>query len=341
MRGVLTWLGLLISLLLVYLAVRGVDLDRLQSALAGSEYWVLVPALAILALAVFLRALRWRVLLLRPPRPSTSVVTNALLIGYLFNTMLPARAGEVARVVALHQRAGTSRSEALGTVVAERALDVLVLLVLFFVSAPLLPDIDWIPSALAVGTVVFALLTLALVGFAVRGERLARLALRPLAALPRISVERTEIAAGNLVHGFALFRRIRTAVAASLLTVVSWLLIATSFWLCMLGFHLGLGFEAGLLVVIAINLAMILPSGPAGIGVFEAATLLALFAFDVDRATALSYAVVVHALNALPFLLVGYVALHHHALAVRRESARASAVDLSATPLHGRGASPT
>lgn len=60
--------------------------------------------------------------------------------------------------MALNQRAGTSRFEALGTVVAERALDVLVLLMLFFACAPALPEVGWIPNALVLGGVVFALL---------------------------------------------------------------------------------------------------------------------------------------------------------------------------------------
>jgi uncharacterized membrane protein YbhN (UPF0104 family) len=95
------------------------------------------------------------------------------------------------------------------------------------------------------------------------------------------------------------------------------------------GFHLGVGFSAAILVVVSVNLAMILPSGPAAIGVFEAATLVALVPFDVDRSTALSYALVLHALNVLPFILVGYFALQSHTLAVRR--ARASAADLGAS----------
>ena len=107
---------------------------------------------------------------------------------------------------------------------------------------------------------------------------------------------------------------------ATVLTAVSWLLIAFSFWLVMLGFDLGVGFEAGVLVVVATNLAMILPSGPAAVGVFEAATIVALAPFGVDRTVALSYGIVVHALNALPYIPAGYIALHYHAAAVRDRS---------------------
>ena len=91
------------------------------------------------------------------------------------------------------------------------------------------------------------------------------------------------------------------------------------------GFHLHLGFSAGLLVVVAVNLALIIPSGPAAVGVFEAATLATLLPYHVDRPTALSYALLLHALNVIPFIVVGYVSLQYHALDGRWARRAASA----------------
>jgi glycosyltransferase 2 family protein len=327
--GVLAWGGLIVSLVFIYFAFRGIHFGDIRRALARSNFWFLVPALAVLAVAIIVRAVRWRILFPPEWRPPIAKVTNALLIGYLFNSIFPARAGEAVRVLTLNQRAGTPKFVGLGTVVAERAIDVLVLLGLLFVVAPVLPSVGWMPRALALGGVVF-LVTAALLGaFAWYGERPVRIMLRPLSFLPAMSRERTDLAATNLVRGFAVFRRAAIAVPALALTTASWALIALAFWICMEGFHLGVGFSAAILVVVSVNLAMILPSGPAAIGVFEAATLVALVPFDVDRSTALSYALVLHALNVLPFILVGYFALQSHTLAVRR--ARASAADLGAS----------
>lgn len=319
-RSALMWIGIVVSLAFAYLAVRDIDVDRLGDGLRRTDVWMLAPAGLVLALAIFLRAMRWRILLSPAYRPSKRVVTGALLIGYLFNTILPARAGEGARVIILKQRAGTPRFETVGTVAAERVLDVLVLLALFFAIVPFVPSADWVGRALAIGIVAFVVILVLVVAFAAYGHRPARLLLRPLTLLPAISRERTETGAANLVGGFSLFRRPGTAVRATLLTLVSWLLIAFSFWLVMLGFDLEVGLDAGLLVVVTTNLAMILPSGPAGVGVFEAATILALGAFGVNATLALSYGIVVHALNALPFIPAGYIALHYHAAAVRERS---------------------
>jgi len=313
------WVGIAVSLLFAYLAVRDTDVAALGDGVRRTEVWSLVPAGLVLAVSILLRAVRWRLLLSPPYRPSLRIVTGALLIGYLFNTILPARAGEGARVIILKQRAGTPRFETVGTVAAERVLDVLVLLGLMFAAAPFVPRTQWLDRAIALGAAGFSVLVVLVVAFALYGRRPATLLLRPLALLPGISRELTETGAGNLVAGFALFRRPGIALRATVLTALSWLLIALSFWIVMLGFDLDIGFEAGVLVVVATNLAMILPSGPAAVGVFEAATILALRPFGVDGTVALSFGIVIHALNALPFIPAGYAALRFHAVALREE----------------------
>jgi uncharacterized membrane protein YbhN (UPF0104 family) len=315
-RAVLTWFGLAVSAGFAFLAVRDVDPSTVGGALTGADYWLLVPAGIVLAGAILVRILRWQILFPPAHRPGLAAVTSALLIGHFFNNVLPARAGEAVRVVALNQRVGTSRFEALGTVVAERVLDVLALLLIFFAVAPALPRTDWLPRALWGGALLFAVLVVSLAVFALRGERPARILLRPLALLPGVSTGRTRLAASNLLYGFSFLRRPGAALGASILTVVSWVLIAFAFWLCMAAFRLDVGFEAGLLVVVAVNLAIIIPSGPAAVGLFEAATLVALFPFGIDRSVGLSYAVVLHGLNVLPFIAVGYVAFHYHLRAV-------------------------
>jgi uncharacterized protein (TIRG00374 family) len=316
-RVLLMWGGIVVSLLFIYLTFRGTDFGALGAALRRSNYWLLVPALLVLAVATVLRAVRWRLLISREHRPSTAAVTSALVVGYLFNSILPARAGEAIRVVFLRQRAGTPKFVALGTVIAERAIDVLTLLVLLFVAAPFVPDTDWLPRVLALGAGVFVVTASVFTAFAFYGERPARFVLRPLGVLPRMSRDRLELAAANLMRGLSAFRSPAVALPAFALTAASWLLIAFASWICLRGFDLRLGFSAAVLIVVAINLAAILPSGPAGIGVFEAATLTALHPFHVDRAQALSYALVLHGLNVVPFILAGYLVLQHQALVPR------------------------
>jgi len=307
--AVLSWTGLTVSALFAYLAVRNVDFQSVWRGLRTSNYWWLLPAFATLALAILLKAVRWRYMFTRETRPPTPPVVAALLVGYFFNSVLPARAGEAARVLALNRRAGTSIAEASATVVLERAYDILCLLLLLFVATPWLPSISWLRAAALLGIIVAAGLAASIVVLTVWGIRPIHFALRPLRRLPFLAGNRIEHIGDRIGQGLAAVRQPRLVAAAFALTTIGWLALALSAWFVMRGFHLGLPFAAALLVVVATNVAQILPSSPAAVGVFEAATLVALKPYEVSDSRALSYALVLHALNFLPYIVAGPILL--------------------------------
>jgi glycosyltransferase 2 family protein len=219
------------------------------------------------------------------------------VVGLALNSILPLRAGEAARILALGRSTGVSRMETLATVGLERALDVFCLIVLLFLAVPWLPEVDWLGPAAALALV----LALVLGGLAVAGER-------PFQALGR-RMEPLEHAFHSVARGLVGLRNPQIGAAGFVLTSLSWVVAATSFWLATLAFDLDLPPVAGLLILAAVGLSMILPAAPASLGVFEAAVVLALAAYDVPRSEALSYAFVLHALNLFPYLAAGAIAV--------------------------------
>jgi glycosyltransferase 2 family protein len=128
--------------------------------------------------------------------------------------------------------------------------------------------------------------------------------LRPLRALPFIPKEALDRAPAEFVRGLGGLLGPRVALVSFAWTTLSWLVLGVGFWLVLKASGIDLAPAAGVLVVIGIGLAMILPSPPAALGVFEGATVVVLSAYGVDGSTALSYALVLHALNVLPLLAV-------------------------------------
>ena len=315
--SLLAWTGVALSVGFAYLAIRDVDLDSLGAALRDQRYVYVIPAGAMLVVGVLLRAWRWQLLFKPGERPPFSAVLSALLIGYLFNSILPARAGELARVLALGSRPDLSRTQVLATVVLERAFDVLVLAGLLVVAAPFLPPVDWLTAAVALGAVAGVLLVAAAVIVRRYGVRAARVLLRPVGWLPGIGPERVEGMATSFVTGLVGITVSRVTISALAVTLASWLVLACSIWLLLLGTDFGATFGMALLILIATNLVLVLPSGPAALGAFEAAVVVVLGAYGVDRAEALSFGLVLHALNLFPYLLAGYVALALHSRATR------------------------
>jgi glycosyltransferase 2 family protein len=310
--------GAVASIVFAYLAVRDTDLDRFWDGLRHTDYIWLAPSLAALGLAVLIRAQRWRLLFSEATRPPLGAATRALLVGYLLNNILPARAGDAVRAFFLHREARTSRAEALGTVVTERVYDVVALLAILFVAAPFLPEVTWLTRAVYFAVGVGVVMLAAGVVLARYGPRPARFLLRPLARIPGTTTGDIEQAASNLTAGLDGLHRPRLVVTALAMTSLSWVVVAVANWCLLVGFHLDAGLGAGFLVLITTGLATMLPSLPAGIGVFEAATVLALSAYGIDDSRALSYAVVLHGVNFFPYFLFAYLLVPRQARAALR-----------------------
>jgi len=325
-RTGLVWLGLAVSAVFAYLAVRGVDFGDVWDALGACRWWMLVPAFALLVAANLVRAWRWQLQFAAATRPRFWPALSALLIGTFFNNVLPARAGEAAQVVALRRSSQASISETTATVLLGRVWDVLSVLVLLFCFAPWLPTVSWLRAGvyLAIGLVV------AIMVIVLTGPRLFRVVLRPLARLPFLSHAQTESAAAGLWRGLVSVRRPGPALVAFVLTTASWVLFGISNWLVLESFSLGLSPLAGILISIALSLAMILPSSPASIGVFEAAVLVALKPYGVPKSDAFSAALVIHALNLFPYLAAGIVCLRLEARERRYAPAGAAEAGASA-----------
>ena len=311
--------GLAVTGVCIYLALKGVALDDAADALRGSDLWWLAPTLPVFAFGIWLRAVRWWALFAPAERPPLRAVTYALIIGYFFNNILPARAGEAAGVIALHNRARTPRAETIGTVVVERLFDVLALLLVLFACYPWLPEISWLRKAAIFAAVVVVVVVVLIAVIVKYDERAVHWLLTPLRKVKRPGfAARVEQAAVDATRGLVALRDPRIALRGFVLTVVSWVVLAVSYWILMSAFALDLPLTSAILVTVAINLSLVLPSSPAALGVFEAATIIALRAFDVPQAEALSYALVLHLLNLVPFLVIGAALLGPSALRARR-----------------------
>jgi uncharacterized protein (TIRG00374 family) len=295
-----------------YIALSDINLDQIWHALQSSDYLWLVPALLAFGLAVVARAMRWRSLFAPRRRPPRGVILNATIIGYFYNNILPARAGEAARVVVLTLRSATPPVEIVGTVVLERMFDVVTILVIFFVAEPWLPHVSWFGTAAVIAIALASLIALAAIMLAIYGDQPLRLLLHPLRRFSLFSEARLDRTVDELANGLSGLRNVRVAGEAFLWTVAAWMLSALCAYFVSLSFHLHLSFAGGVLVTVAVGASMILPSPPAAIGVFEGATLIALKAFNVPHSVALSYALVLHAVNFVPFILTGIWLLQYN-----------------------------
>jgi uncharacterized protein (TIRG00374 family) len=311
----------LVTIGFTYLAVHGIDFSRAWRGLRNSDWWWLLPALAAFALGNAARALRWRSLFAVGKRPPYGATLDAMLIGYLYNNILPARAGEAARVVVLTRRSSSPPVEIAATVLIERIYDTGAILIVFLVAQPWLPNVSWFGAAAIVAAALAACIAVAIGVLVIFGDRPLRLLLRPVHRVAPLTEERAERIVAELTQGLSGLHDWRVAGEALVWTFAAWMLSSLCAYFVAVAFHLHVGFAAGILVMVAVGLGMILPAAPASVGVFEGATLIALKAFGIPRSVGLPYAVVLHLVNFVPFVAAGAWLLHHNA----RHPARSAA----------------
>src|SRR5271165_1155865 len=334
-RRLMTLATVLVTVGFTYLALSGIDLESAWAALESSNFWWLLPALVAFGLGNVARALRWRSLFVPDRRPPRTTTMNAMMIGYLYNNILPARAGEPARVLVLTQRSSSPPVEITGTVVLERVYDLVSLLMIFFIAKPWLPSVKWVGAAAILGGVLALGIAAVATTLVVFGDRPLRVALRPLRRFAPFTEERMERTVAELAHGLSGLHRRRVALEAFVWSTIAWLCSMTCAYFVTLAFHLNVGFAAGVLVTVAVGIGMVLPSAPAAVGVFEGATLIALKAFGIPHSTALPYALVLHLVNFVPFVVVGAALLHYnsrHPVTPKRVAPEAGATGNQAAP---------
>lgn len=307
------WVGLAISAVLLWDALRGLRLGEVWAAVQGAGYIWLLPGVGVYFVAVWARAWRWHYLL-RPlkPIPTTSMFP-IVAIGYMGNNIYPARAGEVLRAYVLRRREGVSISASLATVLVERALDGLVMLAFVFLNLPRLASLTTTSGfagsirGLAIGgAVVFLGATLVFILMAVAPDR-ARSVVgwfnqRLVPGRFRAGVE--EIAA-RFLEGLGALRSPSGLLMVMATSVVIWLLETGKYWFVMHAFPFEVDFFALMLMNGIVNLATTIPSAPGYIGTFDRPGIAVLEAFGVDKAIAAGYTLVLHAALWLPITLLG------------------------------------
>ena len=137
----------LVGILLIWWSLHQIppqEWDKFTKALAKSKFWLILPIFFILGLSHFIRALRWR-LIMEPLgyKPSIMNTFLAVLIGYLANLAIP-RLGEVLKCTLLAKYEKVPAEKLVGTIVAERAVDVISLAIVFIIT--LLTQTDLIAS---------------------------------------------------------------------------------------------------------------------------------------------------------------------------------------------------
>ncbi|MFN0147428.1 MAG: lysylphosphatidylglycerol synthase transmembrane domain-containing protein, partial [Dehalococcoidia bacterium] len=318
LRSYRFWVGFAISVVLIGLFLRATHPRELASALEAANYWYLVPALAVLFLAISARCVRWSILMrpVAPIRPAR--LFPYAVIGYMANNLLPARAGEFVRAYVLGDREKVSTMGTLGTIAVERLFDGCVLVVMLLVSGYFVGFEDSRLKAIAIASTI--LFIGALLGFywlTLNETRAKRVIHRLLRVLPDRFEHRAEELADALVGSLRSVHDPRSLLLVVFFSAAAWMIEASAYAVIGQGFDLGVGFGHYCLLLSAANLAIIVPTFFGGTGPFEWAVRLVLVGAGVGGATAGAYSIVSHAFILVPTTILGLIFLWSFGISFR------------------------
>ncbi|HEX2211733.1 MAG TPA: lysylphosphatidylglycerol synthase transmembrane domain-containing protein [Longimicrobium sp.] len=294
--------GIAATVFFLWIALRDVVWADVVEHVRTANWWLLGAATLVSTLGMHIRALRWKPLL-HPVAPDIAFRPRiaATSIGFAANNVFPARLGEFARAWVLARQARIPVTGAFASLVVERALDgiVLVVFLLGSMALPGFPDlapgsevqkgVDWMVRIVAVllaGALVLVFFPTRTVALA---ERIAGAVLP--AAIRRPLVD----ALHAFIAGLHVLRSPRLLAISVLWCVAQWAFLAMSF---VLGFHaFGItepGYLGAVFLQSLIAMAVAIPAAPGFFGVFEAASVLGLGLWGVSNARAVSFAMGFH-----------------------------------------------
>ena len=301
-------IGVVISVVCLILALVGVEWDNAVEALRRADWRYLGPAGAALLGSLLARATRWRLLL----GPKVGLLEAFLVtnIGYLVSNVLPLRLGDPARAVAIGLTGKLRFGAALSTVLVERVLDMLTVVLLLSATLPFVAEAGWIRSAGYMGGVAAVTATALLLTLAWRPAWGSRVTEWILGRVPWVDRARWRALSDDVLHGLAALGSFRGAAA-----LLAWSAIA---WLLTVGYYLGVltafvrppHLVAASFLTCSTALGVALPSSPGAMGVFHSVARYALqLPFGVPGETALVVAFASHAFQYVIMCLLGLIGL--------------------------------
>ena len=312
------WIGIAVSLAFIGLFVRSTDFGKVKdafTALDGADYALAAASFPVYFAGLWVRAIRWQYLLRPVKRVTTLRLYPVVIIGLMANNLIPARAGELARAYVLSTREKIAKTTVLGTIAVDRLFDGVTLVPMVLIVAALAGPDTRFPVGFG-QELSFAGLGFVMAGlFGVAIAILVYLALydsgRRLLhrGVHRLAPARVKPHVERLLHSFfdglhALRSPIDLGVALAM-SITSWTMEATMYYMVGRAFGIDEGFHIFLLLTAAANLAIAIVASQGGVGPFEVVVSKTVVSFGAAAGVGEAYAIGLHAMLLFPIVAIG------------------------------------
>ena len=328
-------IGIALSVTALYFAFRNIPLDELWHYLRSINYLWTFPAVVLVLVSFFLRALRWQFILASSRKINLWRAFHPLMIGFMINCILPGRLGEFARPAILQKNEKVPFGTGIATVAAERAFDVAALIifaVVTFMTVEINPEAEIVfggfrlnrstletlfHRSIILGIILITAIVIVSIPIVRRGIHWVVLKAPSLAFFAGESLK-AKIAdkaarpliriVDNIASGFTLLKYPKKIIICALYSCLIWASAVLSWYVFSLGSPgIHLSYAEMYAVMVIICLFIVLPSVPGFWGLWEAGGVFALSLFGISTPTAAGFTLANHAIQMFPVIIVGFI----------------------------------
>jgi uncharacterized protein (TIRG00374 family) len=331
-RNIYVFLGIAISIGLLWMLFRKIDFHELTIALAQANYWWLLPNMFLVVFAMYQRAYRWRFMLAPIKQVKFPNLLAATSIGFMANNVLPLRLGEFVRAYSLsYQDPEITKSASLATIFVERMVFDLVALLLIFGSVLAFSHLE-LPEEMEIGTLIAVAIALVGVAFmllmALRPAKAGEMLTRYLFFLPDTVKTRVREIVLRFSRGLEFITRPAILASVTGQTILIWIFMGISNYFVFKAFGFGLPLSASFVLLVVVSISILIPSSPGFVGVYHAGTVWTLMRYNITGEQALSFALVLHAAQYIPITIMGFYFLRKEHLSLKKLEADAVSDDV-------------
>jgi len=288
-------------------AFRQFNWTEFIESLQGVKYRYLIGSMALQLAAVWLRAVRWKWLLVPIKNVPVWTTFNATIIGYFGNSVLPVRMGEILRAYIVANNSALSVAQVIGSLIVERMLDVLgvvIFALIFLFNFEIIFIPKWFILIIVMTTVVlFGIL------FLISSEKIKWDFIKKRKKLFKSKIgSKIYISFKNIIKGLSVINHAPNKIGVYGFILVLWAMYYLSFIFVVKSVNLGLNWvDSGVLFII-LSLAISIPAAPGYIGTYHATCVGALTnIYHIGLSESQAFAVLAHAMMFVPIVIVGAI----------------------------------
>ena len=290
------------------------DLGKVIEIVTSVDFFIILFGFFIYFFSIYFRTLRWNSIFENKIKIKLTSLSRIVISGYMFNNLLPARLGELARIYHFNLVKRIDKSYLLGTILAERITDVIALFIfigagIFFVPKDLLINLsDELGVNINLIYLFLILIGLSIVFFVLMQFKTYRKIMT--AFIPKFNFINDKIL--SIVDSFfkGLFNLEKNKIINIIfLALIIWIIEFSMFYIVETQIELNLDntFLAIVFFGVFANLSGIVPSTSGGWGPFELIGTIVLISFGADRESAAAFTIIVHLILWLPISIIGLI----------------------------------